>query len=679
MRRFAAALLPLLFLASLPAVASAGEDELTGLRVEGPAWHADDLFWVDWQSAADDELGYRFLGVPWAGETVNAGEWHETRAPISIPLPPGGEPLPSGEYVLEMWLWKHGAVGTTGEHGPSSLLVLHYDDLAPTPPEVTAPPSWLDGRAPISVPIGRPAFVPPSGIGGYAVSVSGRPGESPCAIRTRCADAELDLPGGAGEHQLPLGQLPEGVNYLNVVAVSGSGVASAPASVPIHIDLSAPTIRFAGVPGGWSDHPVTVTAIAEDPFSGMASGGPNGPFTAVAVDGGVPTLSLGDSAAATVSGEGTHVVSGWGRDVLGNAGEAATAPSATVRIDETAPRVAFGAAQRPDDPELIEVEVADSLSGPSPDRGSIEARPAGTAQRFQPLPTTASGGRLLGRWSSDDFPPGSYEFRATGFDDAGNATVTDRRLDGSPMVLRNPIKIPATVESGFGGARLVWQHCHRVGGGRRCRREAVTDFDSRPAVWTVPYGRPLRFGGVLHTTAGAPLGGQPVEIVETFAPGADSAQRRTTVLTRPDGRFDATLSPGPSRRVEALFAGTRTLTRATGRPVTMAVRAGVRLHASTRAARIGGKPVIFSGRLLAAEASVPRTGRPIQLQFRVPGGGWSEFRTVQTDRRGRFRYPYAFTDDDSRDIRFQFRAVSPEQSDWPYRPAASAPVDVTGY
>ena len=469
MRRLAAlvvALAPLL-LAALPAPASAGEDELVGLHVEGPAWRADDVFWVDWEGPADDELGYRFLRIPWAQETVNAGEWHETRAPVSIPLPPRGERLPSGEYVLEMWLWKHGAIG---EHGPTSQLVLRYDNLAPTAPEATGPSAWLDARNPISVSIGPSARVPPSGIGGYAVSISGRPDESPCAERTRCSGAELDLAGGTDVHQLQLGQLPEGVNYLNVVTVSGSGVASTPTSVPIHVDLSAPTVRFAGLPAGWSDAPVTITAIAEDPFSGVAASGSNGPFTALAIDGGVPTLGLGNSATATVSGEGTHVVSGWGRDFLGNAGDATTAQTATVRIDETPPRVAFAAAQRPDDPELIELRVTDVLSGPSADRGSVEIRPASTTQRFQPLPTTATGGGLAAHWSSDDFPAGSYEFRATGFDAAGNPAITDRRVDGSPMVLRNPIKIPTAIESGFGGAKLLWQHCHRVHGGRRCRR-----------------------------------------------------------------------------------------------------------------------------------------------------------------------------------------------------------------
>ena len=51
---------------------------------------------------------------------------------------------------------------------------------------------------------------------------------------------------------------------------------------------------------------------------------------------------------------------------------------------------------------------------------------------------------------------------------------------------------------------------------------------------------------------------------------------------------------------------------------------------------------------------------------------------MQTNARGRFRYLYAFSDDDSRDIRFQFRAYAPAQDGWPYEPAASKPVFVLG-
>ena len=51
---------------------------------------------------------------------------------------------------------------------------------------------------------------------------------------------------------------------------------------------------------------------------------------------------------------------------------------------------------------------------------------------------------------------------------------------------------------------------------------------------------------------------------------------------------------------------------------------------------------------------------------------------MQTDARGRFRYAYRFSDDDSRGVRFQFRAYAPAQSDWPYEPGSSRPVAVLG-
>lgn len=637
------------------------------------AWQTTPDYMLQWQPIPGGTVGFRYLNVPWDAAPHFLGQ--VALLPTTIPPPPGASKPPPGNYLVETWVAAPG-----GPPIGQAIVSVPFDDSTPLPAQPTVPPGWVDGHSAIPVKIEHPAPpYPYSGILGYAITLGSRPGESPCAVPTLCTAAEVDLPFGIDDDSFNLGPLPAGIDYLTVVAVSSSGVASAPRSVALPVDATPPAIRFAGVPSGWVDHPVTVSAIAEDPASGTQPAGPSGPFTAIAVDGARPELVLGGSAETTVSGEGVHVIGAWAKDRLGNASSPSATPPATVRIDETPPRVAFAAAQRPEDPELIEVTVADALAGASPDRGSVEVRSVGSHRRFEPLPTRRGGAGLSARWSSDDFPPGSYEFRATGFDAAGNPAVTTRRADGSPMVLHNPVKTPTRIASGFGGERLVWQHCHRVDGGRRCHREAVTAFESRPALWTVPYGRPLRFGGVLRTAAGDPLGGQPIEIVETFAPGAAAAQRRTSATTAADGSFAARLGPGPSRRVEAFFPGTRTLTRDTGRSVTMAVRSGLRFKASTSEARIGRRPVIFHGRLLADQAMIPRTGRPVQLQFRVPGGTWSEFRTVQTDRRGRFRYSYSFTDDDSRGIRFQFRAVSPEQADWPYRPGASRPAAVTGY
>ena len=57
---------------------------------------------------------------------------------------------------------------------------------------------------------------------------------------------------------------------------------------------------------------------------------------------------------------------------------------------------------------------------------------------------------------------------------------------------------------------------------------------------------------------------------------------------------------------------------------------------------------------------------------------WTEFRTVQSDGAGRFRYPYSFSDDDSAGVRFLFRAFVPATGGWPFAPATSRPLAVTG-
>jgi hypothetical protein len=51
---------------------------------------------------------------------------------------------------------------------------------------------------------------------------------------------------------------------------------------------------------------------------------------------------------------------------------------------------------------------------------------------------------------------------------------------------------------------------------------------------------------------------------------------------------------------------------------------------------------------------------------------------VRTNRFGRFRYAYRFSDDDSRGIRFRFRAFVPPQGGWPYEAGSSRPLVVWG-
>jgi len=167
-------------------------------------------------------------------------------------------------------------------------------------------------------------------------------------------------------------------------------------------------------------------------------------------------------------------------------------------------------------------------------------------------------------------------------------------------------------------------------------------------------------------------------VVETFAAGAEPRRRTTFRPTDANGSFSLHLAPGPSRDVVAYFAGTSTLTRTTSPGAHVGVATGVRLRASAAAARVGGKPVVFSGAVRALGARDAVLGLPVELQFRYPGAGWRGFRTVEADRSGRFRYAYRFSDDDSRGVRFCFRAHVKGREGWPYEPGSSRPVTVTG-
>jgi hypothetical protein len=679
--RAAVALAALLLLAAaLPSLARASDGTvLTGLRVYGgDTWHAENAFWIEWDPNPPTPFAsvvkYAIRGpgrVLLPGFPAQTVENPVAGRLVSVPPAPGA-------YLVEAWDYHPGDVYPDG---PPAIVSIHFDDARPAAASFSAP-AWVAPGSPVPIhfdPISGP--LPISGVPGYAVSIDASPGAGPCARVDRCTPAEIDLLTGPGTFSLTLPAPPEGDSYIHAVAVSGSGLASATtATRPIGVDGTPPRVRLDGVPAGWSAGPVKVTATATDSQSGMEAAGANGPVTALEVDGAPPLLVPGASAGTTVSGEGTHQVAYWGRDAVGNADDgslAFTRPAqATVRIDETDPTVRF-APSDPDDPERIEATVADPLSGPA-GRGTIELRPAGSGGRFQPLPTEAARGTLVARWNSDDYPRGDYEFRAVGYDAAGNSAASTDGAGGGPLVLRDPVKRVARLAFGFGADQLVIQRCARADGARRCHRAVVRSFAKRPASRALPCCHGALVGGRLLDSGGEPLAGQSIDLVETFARGARTGTRTTTVTTDARGAFRARLAPGPSRQVSAEFAGTRHLTRADGRGLRLRVRAGVRLRVSTTKARVGGAPVVFRGRVVHPEALIPPTGLPVQLEFRLPGMAWSEFRTLQTDSAGRFAYPYSFSDDDSAGVRFQFRAFVPATGNWAFAPATSRPVAVTG-
>ncbi len=621
------------------------------LSVEGgeQSWHPERVFSLSWTNPPGvSAVHYRLLdpgGGVAQGEQTQSWPLNEIHG-----LEVRGAP---GAYTAELWL--EGAGGETGEPVAARL---RFDDAIPGSVEPAPAAGWIGRTAfPYSVRLSHPNGEPPlSGIRGYAVSVDREATGEPCA-GSICADSEVDLPGGVDDDRVAIGELPEGTWYLHAAAVSGSGLPSAsPGTTALRIDKTDPATRLDGVPGGWSRRAVTLTATASDPGAGMAPvGGGPAPFTAIAVDGSPPVLAPGDTVSFTLIGSGEHTVRYYARDAAGNVADGGTTnglpnhdpATAVVRIDREPPRIAFAGSQDPRDPETIEARAADGLSGLDPARGTIGVRPAGSGTRFTELATELRGGTLRARWDSESWPPGEYEFRATAFDAAGNAASTELRTSGAPMHLTAPVK-PAP--------RVLAQVRGR----------------------TVQSGRGSWLSGRLVAGRHTALAGLPVRVLERFAAGALPRQRVSVATTDASGRFRVRLGAGPSREVLVLSPSTPTLRATASRPLRIAVTARVRLRVSTARARVGGRPIVFSGRVSDTGVHIPADGKLINLQFRLPGLPWRAFRSVRTDRHGHFRYAYRFADDDSRGAHFQFRAVASAQAGWPYEPAGSPPVTVTG-
>jgi hypothetical protein len=672
-----------LLLGATPAAAGAGSEPdpdlgLVGLRVlGGEGWHAEAEFRLLWERPAGEPappvLAVDYLVLDATGAPIGPAVRIEEEDPpaVLVRVPPR-----AGEYTAEVWLEGEEGVGAR------SAAKLRFDPGRPAPARPLAPTGWVRAGVPFEISLEHPAKPwPLSGIRGYAIAVGREDGPEPCAGTERCTAEETDLGGGPDNDAISIGSLPEGTSIVRAYAVSGAGMRSPRVeAASLRADGTGPTVAFDPVPAGWEDGPVEITARASDALSGMEPG-PTGGRTEIAADGTLASLAPGPTARAIVGGEGVHTLLASARDAVGNPSTdtaPAGAATAVVRIDETPPHVAFLPRPDPDEPERIEALVTDPLAGPDPTRGSIAVRPQGSRGPFSPIPTAIEPGRLLAIWDSDSYPPGSYEFEAIAYDAAGNRTVADRRLGGSPMVLSNPVKTPTSLATGFGGRRAVVQTCRRRSGAVRCSRRSVDAYDRRPARRSARYGGRIAVGGRLNATSGSPLAGQEVTIVESFDAGAEPGRRESSATTAADGTFLIPLAAGPSRRIQVEFRGTPLLGRAQGRSLRLAVRARVRLRSSAATAAVGGAPVVFSGTVGSAKAVLPGDGLAVALQFRIGAGAWSEFRSVQTDARGRFRYPYAFADEDSRGVRFQFRAVVSRQPGWPYAAGTSLPVGVTG-
>jgi hypothetical protein len=158
---------------------------------------------------------------------------------------------------------------------------------------------------------------------------------------------------------------------------------------------------------------------------------------------------------------------------------------------------------------------------------------------------------------------------------------------------------------------------------------------------TVGYGRPVTVRGVLMSSAGLRLAGQPVAILTAPDNGSNAFAQAAAVTTGLDGSWTATLPPGPSRIIEASYPGSPTILPATG-SATVITPAKIMLTRVTPDRTPWGSTVRITGRVLGGY--IPASSKLLRLDLGIVGiPGLSKIQGIpNVTPDGRFTITYKF-------------------------------------
>jgi hypothetical protein len=338
-----------------------------------------------------------------------------------------------------------------------------------------------------------------------------------------------------------------------------------------------------------------------------------------------------------VPGPGEWQLRLWREDAAGNQEPANASVASALRYDPDPPQLGF---ENPNssDPTRISVLVKDVLSGLG--SGQIEISRQGSGL-WQVLSTGQEGTRLVARVDDSRYPAGTYELRATARDRATNQNSTAQRLDGSPMVLTLPLRLPTVVRAGV----LTKQRTRR--GRKRLAPRA-----------RVGLGRHVKIAGQLRTRSGRVMSGAEVQILERSAVSPE--RMLATLRTDQHGRWVYLARATSTSVLRVLHAGTAT-TLPSQREVTLLVPAASTVRAHPRRL-LNGQAVTFRGTLRSRP--IPAAGKLIELQV-VLSGRWQTFQTVRSDARGSWTVRYRFRRSCGL-TRYRFRARLPAEAGYPF-------------
>ncbi len=570
------------------------------------------------------------------------GDW---AGPFTIP----GD----GEWDLLVWLEDH-----AGNLSTRTKIKVGRDVDTPPSPQLDALP-WLNrstlargynlsGVQPLGADI-------ESGICGYAAAFN---------------SSEISTPPPKNTHRGPISNiripadLPAGLSFAHLRAMSCSGMASPVATTKLRVDDRPPdVILTSNAIGDWSRSPLAVKVTGADDRSGLAS-------IRYRVGGGAPQEIANEGAALSLA-EGHNDLKVWAIDRAGNESQPVTRQ---FDIDLTPPQGGFLSMDRLR-PSIVRAMVSDSLSGVA--AAQIQYRRIDlTDDTWHGLPTVAtpaeretSSSLLTAELPDSKLADGNYALRISVTDVAGNETSLEEAIaEDRPFRLTLPLRERSTVTADTTvrvstkctkkQRRNKKSGCFRRSTSLRTRLKQLVDFHDV-----------VTLTGDLRDEEGQPRPGRRLKIYSTVKGHASELIAEET--TDVNGRYAFSLPSGPTRRLSVVFAGDeRTLSARAG--TDLRVRGAATLEAQPKAVSVG-RTVRFRGRLTSGDRWLPDVGKLIELQFKN-GNNWQPglgSAWALPGEKGRFRASYAFRVPRNSTTRIKVRALVRHESAWPFEDGVS--------
>jgi hypothetical protein len=482
-------------------------------------------------------------------------------------------------------------------------------------------PSWVRGTWALGF-----SGDSPSGICSLSASINGLsvPGSSSLVNPTvwhQCAAPPVS-------DSIQTGDYGQGPVPLTIQGTDAAGVSTSGYTRTLYIDNTQPSVSFVGP----RDAPSTA---GTQYVTAVASGGPSGiAGLSCSVDGAPAQWYASSSASVPIGGIGDHTLncSAAGNAVDGAGNHAWSTPASW------------------------------SLSIRQPTVGAIGFSKLVDALRCRRVIERVT---IPAHWVTVHRRHGTIRIRERAHTQKVKVTHCH------PRIVHRRITVWVTVKDGAQPRRVKRKKTIRV-----VELPHVVSHDSR----RVAHGRTTVVNGWLGMANGTALGGQRVVVLTAPDNGLGHFSQAAVATTASNGSWSAELPAGPSRLVEAVFAGASTLEPTTSDQVHVLVPGVVKLiSVSPRRVPWGGS-VRIVGRLVGGY--LPSGGALVRLRIGF-GASYTTYGVQEhVTGDGRFSTRYTFGIGDPSIYRsYWFQIASLPMGNYPWQPAASrrVPVVVGGH